>query len=115
MLQTFKKLLFLSVILLNSTNLISEENPYIFIENNSQKMVMALKDNKSLFGENRELYESKIIEIFEPMIVPIGISPASLNMLEIPMNISGADVPNAINVRPMSKSLIPNLLARLDE
>ena len=58
---------------------------------------------------------SAIFEIFEPMIVPIGISPASLNMLEIPMNISGADVPNAINVRPMSKSLIPNLLARLDE
>ena len=68
MLQTFKKLLFLSVILLNSINLISEENPYIFIENNSQKMVMALKDNKSLFEENRELYESKIKEIFEPMI-----------------------------------------------
>ena len=68
MLQTFKKLLFLSVILLNSINLISEENPYIFIENNSQKMVMALKDNKSLFEENRGLYESKIKEIFEPMI-----------------------------------------------
>jgi phospholipid transport system substrate-binding protein len=68
MLQTFKKLLFLSVILLNSINLISEENPYIFIENNSQKMVMALKDNKSLFEENRDLYESKIKEIFEPMI-----------------------------------------------
>ena len=68
MLQTFKKLLFLSVILLNSINLISEENPFIFIENNSQKMVMALKDNKSLFEENRELYESKIKEIFEPMI-----------------------------------------------
>ena len=67
MLQTFKKLLFLSVILLNSINLISEENPFIFIENNSQKMVMALKDNKSLFEENRELYESKIKEIFEPI------------------------------------------------
>ena len=47
--------------------------------------------------------------------IPIGISPASLNMLEIPMNISGADVPNAINVRPISKSLTPNLFAKLDE
>ena len=56
-----------------------------------------------------------MFEIFEPMIVPIGISPASLNMLEIPMNISGADVPNAINVRPISKSLTPNLFAKFDE
>ena len=31
-------------------------------------MVIALKENKSLFFEDRQLYEQKIKEIFEPMI-----------------------------------------------
>ena len=46
----------------------SEENPYLFIDENAQKMVNVLKENKSLFIEDRELYEQKIKEIFEPMI-----------------------------------------------
>ena len=46
----------------------SDENPYNFIDSNAQKMVIVLKENKSLFLEDRQLYEQKIKEIFEPMI-----------------------------------------------
>ena len=37
-------------------------------DDNAQKMVIVLKENKSLFIEDREMYEQKIKEIFEPMI-----------------------------------------------
>ena len=59
---------FTILILSSSTNLWSDENPYDFIDSNAQKMVIALKENKSLFFEDRQLYEQKIKEIFEPMI-----------------------------------------------
>ena len=59
---------FIILILSSSTNLWSDENPYDFIDSNAQKMVIALKENKSLFFEDRKLYEQKIKEIFEPMI-----------------------------------------------
>lgn len=55
-------------ILISSYYLSSEENPYNFIDVNAQKMVIVLKENKSLFIEDREMYEQKIKEIFEPMI-----------------------------------------------
>ena len=55
-------------ILISSYYLSSEENPYSFIDVNAQKMVIVLKENKSLFIEDREMYEQKIKEIFEPMI-----------------------------------------------
>ena len=55
-------------ILISSYYLTSEENPYNFIDVNAQKMVIVLKENKSLFIEDREMYEQKIKEIFEPMI-----------------------------------------------
>ena len=55
-------------ILISSYYLSSEENPYNFIDDNAQKMVKVLKENKSLFIEDREMYEQKIKEIFEPMI-----------------------------------------------
>lgn len=55
-------------ILISSYYLSSEENPYNFIDVNAQEMVKVLKENKSLFIEDRELYEQKIKEIFEPMI-----------------------------------------------
>ena len=55
-------------ILISSYYLTSEENPYNFIDVNAQKMVIVLKENKSLFIEVREMYEQKIKEIFEPMI-----------------------------------------------
>ena len=59
---------FTILILSSSYNLWCEENPYNFIDSNAQKMVIVLKENKSLFLEDRELYEHKIKEIFEPMI-----------------------------------------------
>ena len=62
------KIFFSISILISSYYLSSEENPYNFIDVNAQKMVIVLKENKSLFIEDREMYEQKIKEIFEPMI-----------------------------------------------
>ena len=66
--STLLKNFFTVLILSSSINLWSDENPYNFIDSNAQKMVIALKENKSLFFEDRQLYEQKIKEIFEPMI-----------------------------------------------
>jgi phospholipid transport system substrate-binding protein len=65
---TLLKKFFTVLILSSSINLWSDENPYDFIDSNAQKMVIVLKENKSLFLEDRQLYEQKIKEIFEPMI-----------------------------------------------
>ena len=65
---TLLKNFFTVLILSSSINLWSDENPYNFIDSNAQKMVIVLKENKSLFLEDRRLYEQKIKEIFEPMI-----------------------------------------------
>jgi phospholipid transport system substrate-binding protein len=65
---TLLKNFFTVLILFSSINLWSDENPYNFIDSNAQKMVIVLKENKSLFLEDRQLYEQKIKEIFEPMI-----------------------------------------------
>ena len=65
---TLLKNFFTVLILSSSINLWSDENPYYFIDSNAQKMVILLKENKSLFLEDRQLYEQKIKEIFEPMI-----------------------------------------------
>lgn len=46
----------------------SEEDPYVFIDSNAQKMVKVLTKNVDLFESDRQLYENKIKEIFEPMI-----------------------------------------------
>ena len=66
--HTLLKNFFTLSILISSCYLSSEQNPYNFIDINAQKMVQVLKENKSLFLEDRELYEQKIKEIFEPMI-----------------------------------------------
>ena len=65
---TLLKNFFTVLILSISINLWSDENPYNFIDSNAQRMVIVLKENKSLFLEDRQLYEKKIKEIFEPMI-----------------------------------------------
>ena len=65
---TLLKNFFTVLILSSSINLWSDENPYNFIDSNAQKMVIVLEENKSLFLEDRQLYEQKIKEIFEPMI-----------------------------------------------
>ena len=46
----------------------SEEDPFLFIDANAQKMVNVLIENVELFEKDRSLYEDKIKEIFEPMI-----------------------------------------------
>jgi|TARA_B100001093_G_scaffold318803_1_gene304210 phospholipid transport system substrate-binding protein len=56
------------VFLLASFHVLSEEDPHIFIDQNAQMMVQVLIENKDLFTENRNEYENKIKEIFEPMI-----------------------------------------------
>ena len=63
-----KNYFYISILLLNSLPLISEEDPYIFIDSNAQKMVQVLIENKDLFSKDREAYEDKIKEIFDPMI-----------------------------------------------
>ena len=46
----------------------SEEDPFLFIDTNAQKMADVLIENVELFEMDRSLYEDKIKEIFEPMI-----------------------------------------------
>ena len=45
-----------------------DNNPFIFIDSNAQKMVQVLIEDIELFETNRTLYEQKIKDIFEPMI-----------------------------------------------
>ena len=68
MLQLHKKNLFLFLILFFALESFTEENPYIFIDNNAQKMVQVLTLEAALFETDRSLYEQKIKDIFEPMI-----------------------------------------------
>ncbi len=68
MLQLHKKNLFLFLILFFVLESFTDENPYIFIDNNAQKMVQVLTLEAALFETDRSLYEQKIKDIFEPMI-----------------------------------------------
>ena len=68
MLGTHKNILVLFFILFLNLSIQSEENPYIYIDTNAQKMVEVLTEDVDLFETNREEYENKIKIIFEPMI-----------------------------------------------
>ena len=68
MLGTHKNFLILFFIFFLAVSIQSEENPYIFIDSNAQKMVEVLTADADLFDTNREEYENKIKIIFEPMI-----------------------------------------------
>lgn len=68
MLQLHKKNLFLFLIFFFALESFTEESPYIFIDNNAQKMVQVLTLEAALFETDRSLYEQKIKDIFEPMI-----------------------------------------------
>ena len=68
MLQLHKKNLFLFLILFFALESFTDENPYVFIDNNAQKMVQVLTLEAALFETERSLYEQKIKDIFEPMI-----------------------------------------------
>ena len=67
MLGTLKNFLVLFLISFISISINSEENPYVFIDANAQKMVKVLTEESNLFETNREEYEDKIKIIFEPM------------------------------------------------
>ena len=68
MLNILKKNFLVFFLLTNSLYILSDEDPYIFIDENAQKMVRVLTEDSSLFETDRALYENKIKEIFEPMI-----------------------------------------------
>lgn len=68
MYAVIKNFLFSVLILLCTMPLMSESDPHIFIDENAQKMVFVLTENKALFLEDRQQYEQKIKDIFEPMI-----------------------------------------------
>ena len=74
MLCTHKIFLFLFLFIFNNllaNEFIDDQNlrdPYNFIDSNAQKMVFVLSKNSELFETDRETYEQKIKDIFEPMI-----------------------------------------------
>ena len=68
MLHAHKNYFFLFLIMIISVSVKSEENPFVFIDTNAQKMADVLVENVELFEKDRSLYEDKIKEIFEPMI-----------------------------------------------
>ena len=68
MLNILKKNFLVFFLLAGSLYILSDEDPYIFIDENAQKMVRVLTEDSSLFETDRALYENKIKEIFEPMI-----------------------------------------------
>ena len=68
MLNILKKNFLVFFLLTSSLYILSDEDPYIFIDENAQKMVRVLTEDSSLFETDRALYENKIKEIFEPMI-----------------------------------------------
>ena len=68
MLNILKKNFLVFFLLIGSLYILSDEDPYIFIDENAQKMVRVLIEDSSLFETDRALYEDKIKEIFEPMI-----------------------------------------------
>ena len=68
MLNILKKNFLVFFLLTGSLYILSDEDPYMFIDENAQKMVRVLTEDSSLFETDRVLYEKKIKEIFEPMI-----------------------------------------------
>lgn len=68
MLSNHKNYFFSIFFAICSFEIKAEENPYIYIDTNAQLMVETLKNNKQLFTDDRDLFEDKIKEIFEPMI-----------------------------------------------
>jgi len=56
-----------------------------------------------------------MFEIFEPIAVPKAISSFPFITAEMATNISGAEVPAAISVKPTTKSLIPRCFAITEE
>ena len=74
--------------------------------------IMVLDDSVKYKHETPKI--SAMFEIFEPIAVPRAMSSLSLKIAEIPTNSSGAEVPNAIKVNPITRSLTPRCFARTE-
>ena len=57
----------------------------------------------------------RVLNMFEPTILPIAMSAFPWNADRKLTTISGVDVPMPTIVRPITNSLIPNFFAMLDE
>tara|TARA_B100001250_G_scaffold404104_1_gene419562 strand:- start:1104 stop:1730 length:627 start_codon:yes stop_codon:yes gene_type:complete len=68
MLHAHKNFFFLFFLIVISFEIKSEQDPFIFIDSNAQKMANVLTNESGLFETDRLIYEDKIKEIFEPMI-----------------------------------------------
>ena len=68
MFTVIKNFLFSIMFLVFTMPLVSENDPHVFIDDNAQLMITVLIENQALFLEDREEYEQKIKDIFEPMI-----------------------------------------------
>lgn len=68
MFTVIKNFLFSIMFLVFTAPLVSENDPHVFIDDNAQLMITVLIENQALFLEDREEYEQKIKDIFEPMI-----------------------------------------------
>ena len=68
MLHAHKNFFLLFLIIVISFQIKSEEDPFLFIDSNAQKMANVLTNESELFETDRLIYEDKIKEIFEPMI-----------------------------------------------
>ncbi len=68
MLHAHKNFFLLFLIIVISFQIKSEEDPFLFIDSNAQKMADVLTNESELFETDRLIYEDKIKEIFEPMI-----------------------------------------------
>ena len=68
MLHLHKNYFFIFSFIFFSIFIRADEDPYIFIDKNAQKMVQVLTNDSDLFESNRAAYEDKIKEIFLSLI-----------------------------------------------
>ncbi len=68
MLHAHKNFFLLFLLIPISFEINTEEDPFLFIDSNAQKMANVLTNESDLYDTDRLIYEDKIKEIFEPMI-----------------------------------------------
>tara|TARA_B100000902_G_scaffold399572_1_gene471094 strand:- start:150 stop:776 length:627 start_codon:yes stop_codon:yes gene_type:complete len=68
MLSAHKNFFLLFLLITISSEVKSDQDPFLFIDSNAQKMANVLTNESQLFETDRLIYEEKIKEIFEPMI-----------------------------------------------
>ena len=68
MTATLKSITIFIGLLCFHNNLFSESNPHKFIDSQAQAMVLIIRNNQKLYGEDPELFKDKINVVFEPMV-----------------------------------------------